>query len=197
MFTHKMRKTPIAISVAKWTAIGLIGTAFLGGITAIIVAIIQKSSEPSSTSIPSGYVDIVKDLQLSPNLTSDDIRHIFKVGEIVTATLEIQNTGITPVTIERFVVSVRGPDACDKGWGDNNYDFLGAGITLPPGQTYSYTQSLSFSKPGVYFAEPTAKLPGRKWGGVPPFQRIYFFVIDPANNNLPISPCVTPIPKAP
>ncbi len=185
------------LSTTQWVAIGGIGAALVTGIAAVIVAIIQKSPEPSPTSIPPGYVDIVKDLQLSPNLTSDDVHHIFKVGEIVTATLEIQNTGITPVTIERFNVSVRGPDACDKGWGDYVYDFQGVGIILLPSQTYSYTQSLSFSKPGVYFAEPTAKLPGRKWGGVPPFQRIYFFVIDPTNNSLPISPCVTPVPKTP
>lgn len=174
MSTRKKSK----FSTVPWGVIGPIGAALVAGIFAVIVAIIPKPPVLPSTSIASRAVAITEDLRLFPNLTSDDARLIFKVGEIVTATLEIQNTGITtPVTIERFVVSVRGPDACGKGWADNGYDFSGVAITLLPSQTYSYQQSRSFSEPGVYFAESTAKFPGYDWGGVSPFQRIYFFVV--------------------
>ncbi len=93
----------------------------------------------------------------------------------VTASFTIRNDGGQIVYIAQLTAGARGPGANNEGWRAPVVDFpIIKNITLQPGQTYSYSQSRSFSKPGDYFAEPVKDQNG--WGGIYPWPRRYFRV---------------------
>jgi hypothetical protein len=201
----KNKKVPVAIQVARYGLVGTVLAALIGFVGVLLNTLANQQQTEISTrgtqlalsaeaNVPV-YINIVKELQLLPNSISDTGYVTFKVDETVTARLELKNTGPTLAKIARFVVAVRGPNACDKGWSDKSHDFLGVAIELLPNEVYSYVQDRSFDEPGVYFAEAAINLSGRAWGGVHPLHRIHFLVVGPNNENPSSLACVTPIPS--
>src|SRR6266496_1491164 len=99
----------------------------------------------SETPTPNGAaLYITQELELSPTSTLPDGRIVFDVGQSVTATVRIKNTGKDDALIESLDVAVRGPDACNLEWKDNVLDFQNVKLTLRPGEEYVYQQTRSF-----------------------------------------------------
>lgn len=114
-----------------------------------------------------GFANVVNSLSLSS--------YSPKVNESITASFTIRNDGGQTIYIAQLTAGARGPGAKSKGWSAPVVDFpVVKNITLQPGQTYTYSQSRSFSKPGDYFAEPVKDQNG--WGGIYPWPRQYFTV---------------------
>ncbi len=101
-----------------------------------------------------------------------------KVGEVVTVTFKIINNDSRPVRIKSLAMGARGPEVKKEGWGAATVDFPAVfDLTLPPGGTYEYKASRTFSLPGDYFIEPVMQDILGHWGGIQPFTRTEFFVI--------------------
>ena len=77
-------------------------------------------------------------------------------GETVTAQFTIKNNSDQPITLDRLLVGVHGPNCSD--WSCPNVaDFPAIeNRTLEPNEEFQYTQQRTFSEVGTgYFAEPT------------------------------------------
>lgn len=169
----------------------LVITALTGTALLLILAVIAYSSNTKQTTPTptqkSSALQVVggrAGLQFGPiSKTSDGLLYV-EVGQSVKVEYDIRNTDPTASQVGKLwglTASVRGPDACTLGWNAPNQDFppaLKEGIVLQPGEEYQYSQTRSFDVPGVYFVEPTKLGADGKWGGVPPFPRIYFMVVD-------------------
>jgi hypothetical protein len=71
------------------------------------------------------------------------------VNQSTTATFTVQNTGTAAMTVQSFVAAGRDPS-------NANVDFPAtAPVTLQPGQSYTYSQSRSFSTAGTYSTWPS------------------------------------------
>jgi hypothetical protein len=158
----------------------------------------KPSSETTSTPI-SIDVQIIDPLNLLPANLNDKHQLIFTVEQPITATFRMRNVGNTTAHFEAFGVGIRGPNICPlkNQWEGGVYDFESVtNFTLQPDDEYTYEKQKSFYAPGVYFAEPIAKVPGRdNWVDILPNQRIYFIV--QGNNTETVTvdtSCVTPVP---
>lgn len=136
----------------------------------------------ASSSPSSGHLLIVDGIQLSPSNP--------RVGQTVTATFRLRNETDHTVTMRRLRAGGRGPNACALNWDGPNADFPPVeNLTLRPGQEYLYRQSRTFSTPGDYFAEPVLQDMQGRWGGIRPFPRVWFNVVD-ARGYLPPPECL-------
>lgn len=98
------------------------------------------------------------------------------IGQVVNASFKIRNDGGQPVFLYQLMAGTRGPWARVQEWSGPNADFLPViNITLQPGQSYSYSQSRSFSLVGDYFVE--ARQDEHGWKSIPPFTRVSFDVV--------------------
>lgn len=150
-------------------------------------------TEASDTQGPS-VLDVMGGLQLSLMPRAADGTLFVETGQPVTATFRLYNTGAEIATLEAIRVGARGPGACVLEWSAPVVDFPAVtNVTLRPGESYLYQQTRSFVVPGVYFAEPV-KLgiePGVGWGGIRPFPRVWFRVVDARTHQLPDRECIT------
>jgi hypothetical protein len=66
------------------------------------------------------------------------------IGQPVTATMTIRNSGSAPVNIGSLIVAARDPSG-------NNVDFpADDNVTIAAGSTYTYSKSQTFSSAGKY-----------------------------------------------
>ena len=113
-----------------------------------------------------------------------------RVGETVVVLFRLRNETGTTVTIRRLLAGARGPNACGQEWNAPHVDFPAVkNVTLNPGQEYFYTQSRVFDMPGDYFVEPVMQDVQGRWGGIRPFQRVWFNVQD-ASGYVPPPECL-------
>jgi len=100
-----------------------------------------------------------------------------RIGEQVTASYRVKNTGNRPISLRHLGVVAKGPDCND--WNCPRWaDFPAVeNITLQPGQAYLYRQQRSFSEAGNnYFADPAFGDHNGWWFIAPGGQRVNFNV---------------------
>jgi len=135
-------------------------------------------SEPP-TPIPTGSLVVVGGLHLS----ATDVQ----VGQTIEASFRVRNDANYTIVIRQMEASARGPDARRLNWNAREVDFPAVtNLTLRPGEEYEYRQSRSFDQPGDYFAEPVYLNEAGKWGGILPYNRVWFTVT--ARPPTPVSP---------
>ena len=99
------------------------------------------------------------------------------MGQIVTASYTIQNSGNRPLTLSHLGVVSKGPNCqdwnCDR-WADFP---MVDNITLQPGERYRYEKRRTFNRPGNgYFADPAFGDGNGWWFFAPGGQRVNFSV---------------------
>ena len=100
--------------------------------------------------------DVQSSLSLVNGLSIAATPASITVGQQVTASFTVQNTGSQAVTVPYFLVGAR--DAAGA-----NRDFPASpSVTLQPGARYTYTQSRTFNSAGTYSAWP-AYYTGQSW----------------------------------
>lgn len=123
---------------------------------------------------------------------------VVTTGQAITAQMVIRNSGPKTVLLQAISLGVRGPDACVRGWGANNYDFpQSSPVWLPPAGEVRYQQTHVFDTPGIYFVEPVKQEWLRGWGGVWPSPRIWVIVVDAQTGSVPAIACTTPVATRP
>jgi transcriptional regulator with XRE-family HTH domain len=101
-----------------------------------------------------------------------------KAGELITVTFRVQNTETHPIKITSLVIGARGPNAQKTEWRAPTVSFPSIhDLFLQPGGFYEYHQSYAFDQLGDYFIEPVIQDALGRWGGIQPFTRIDFSVI--------------------
>lgn len=114
--------------------------------------------------VPGGRLQMIESLSLqslSPG-----------VGETIFAHFKIKNVGNRAISLEQLAAVGRKGSNWSGEWADFPSVY---GITLQPGQEYSYDQSRVFIDEGDYFVEPQAKINGT-WGGVQDGNRLSYTV---------------------
>jgi hypothetical protein len=106
------------------------------------------------------------------------------VGELVTASFKVVNSGFIPVTFSALEIGSHGPGVgCDDvnaaKWNAPNAPFPSIhDLTLYPGNSYTYRGARAFSQPGKYFLEPVILGTNGIWGGLFPYPCVTIFVED-------------------
>ncbi|MDQ2808380.1 MAG: helix-turn-helix domain-containing protein [Chloroflexota bacterium] len=184
-------------------AAGLIALAalLLGSMT--VWGQVAGSPAPTPTPVPVAESQdwyVAGGVQVEPlDLAADGV-WAAPLGRIVTATFRVRNAGHQPATLRGFGAGMRRPTNCAKVWDGPAYDFpaVERTITLQPGEEFLYQRAQMLTEPGVYFVEPLKLDNHYKWGGLGPFPRIWFRVINPRvppaadRGCLPTPPAATP-----
>jgi transcriptional regulator with XRE-family HTH domain len=166
--------------------------ALLSGLLLIVGLVVALTGNVSSANTQ-GW-GVIGPLELAPLSVAPDGRLYVVVGQIITATLHLRNNTSQTITLPQLGGGVRGPDGCEKNWNGQHYDFPGVTqMTEPPNGVYLYQRSVSFTAPGVYFAEPAQSDGAGHYRGIVPYPRVWFTVTaDP--NYLSDRDCLTPVP---
>lgn len=103
------------------------------------------------------------------------------VGEVVTATYTILNTGDRTITLAQLGIVAKGPDCaswdCPDGWAD--FPFV-TNVTIDPGEAYTYSKQRQFWTPGSGYFADAAFTDSNGWSYLIPGNDRFDFSVAPA-----------------
>ncbi len=160
----------------------------------------QDAGSGPNIMVPYGLSISVRDRQ-GADFSKDPPR----VGVVLRADFSIENDTNQPITMRELQAGGRGPGGANLDWNTAPDASFPAenDVTVEPGGYYDYYETMSFSQPGHYFAEPVWQDSSGTWHGIPDYtngdnnpryDRVYFDVVGTAPPPPPAHPTPTTVP---